>query len=488
MKVSFENFIELVKNYNPEEVEVVTRAYLFAKKCHEGQFRHSGEPYIIHPLAVATILADMHADRDTLCAGLLHDVVEDCNITREKIASLFNETIAELVDGVTNLTKVNFEDKTERNFATKRKIILGITKDARIIIIKLADRLHNMLTLQYKSEQKRIEKANETMQFYVPLARYIGAERLRRQLEDLSFHYLNPEAYIETKEKVKTFVDKKREIINEMIFDIHRLLSDEKVPHELKLRIKNVYSVYQRLNMGEDLANLHDFIAIKTLVNDVKECYNVLRIVHSLYIPCNATFKDYIALPKPNMYTSLHSSVFGPDELLVQSQIRTFEMEKINMYGLTAYWDICKGEAGNRMQEVLKEKFHFESSIKAINRIFVSNQEFVNHVQKEILGENIQVYDYNGRLVEIPEGSTIIDFVSFMGEDSLDKLAGAFVNGKPVSFDTILANGDRVHIIMGETYGPKVEWMGDATTIEAQRKIMKKIPNIKGKKKRGVQK
>lgn len=475
MNITAEKLIELVKSYNPDEVEFVKKAYYFAKEKHDGQFRQSGEPYINHPIMVTYILANMHADRDTLCAAMLHDVIEDCNVTKKQISLEFNESIAELVDGVTNLTQINFKDKSERDFATKRKIILGITKDARIIIIKLADRLHNMLTLQYKSQYKRIEKAEETLEFYVPLARYIGAEKLRRELEDLSFQYLDKENYIKTKNEITQFVNSRRENLNTMFKEFYKLLFNENIPHNLKLRIKNVYSIFNRLNNGEDIQNIHDFIAIKVIVDDIKNCYNALRIVHSLYNPSNSTFKDYICNPKSNMYSSLHTSVYGPEDILVQTQIRTFEMEKINMYGLTAYWDICKGEAGNKMQEILKERFQFVKSVKTINRIFKNNEEFINHVKSDVLFETIFVYDNKGRMYEITDGATIIDFAYQLGSDVGNKMIKAYLNGHAAKIDTPLHNGDRVYIVTSDEVEPKIEWVNNATTVKAQRAIKKNI-------------
>ena len=476
MQVTFEQFIQLVKKYNSDEVGIIRKAYEFAEKHHEGQIRESGEPYIVHPLAVAWILANMHADRDTVCAGLLHDVIEDCNVSKKEIEQNFNEKIAELVDGVTNLTQVDFKSKTERDYATKRKIILGINKDARIVIIKLADRLHNILTLQYKSPEKRIMKANETMQFYAPLARYIGAESLRRELEDLSFSYLHPHEYYETKLKTNDYLRKTRIDTNQMMIEIYHMLSDENVPHYLKLRIKNIYSIYQRINMGETIDNLHDFLAIKILVSDVKECYNVLRIIHSLYEPLNKSFKDYICKPKPNMYSSLHTSVFGPEGILVQVQIRTHEMEKINLQGLTAYWDICQGKAGDTMQEILKNKYKFGKSLKAISRIFQDNQSFVQRFQQDVIGEKIFIYGSDGRMIELQDGSTVIDYAYNCGEKIGNSMFRAYVNGQLVEFNTTLSTGDRVQIITSEhAMGPEPGWLNDATTIKAQKAIRKSL-------------
>lgn len=484
MEATFEQLIELIKSYNPDEVEIITKAYEFAKKCHEGQIRESGEPYIVHPLAVANILATMHADRDTVCAGFLHDVIEDCNVTKEEIAKMFNPTVAELVDGVTNLTQVDFKSKTERDYATKRKIILGINKDARIVIIKLADRLHNILTLQYKSPEKRIQKATETMQFYAPLARYIGAERMRRALEDLSFRYLHPSEYLDTKEIIDNYSNKTRASMNQMMIDIYKKLSDEEIPFDLKLRIKSAYSVYQRLSMGETIDNLHDLLAIKILVGSRNECYNVLGVVHELYESIDKTFKDYINKPKANMYSSIHTTVFNPEGTLVQLQIRTNEMERINLQGLTAYWDICQGKAGDTMQEILKNKYKFGKSIKAISKIFQDNQAFVQRFQQDIIGEKIYVYGDDGRMIELQEGSTIIDFAYARSEKTGNLMVKAYVNGQPVAVNTTLSTGDRVHIITSkDSVGPGEEWLEDATTIKAQKAIRKSLTR---EKKNGV--
>ncbi len=468
MQVTFEEFINLVKAYNPDEVEIITKAYRFAEECHKGQHRESGEPYIIHPLAVAWILANMHADRDTVCAGLLHDVVEDCDVTLEQISREFNPKIAELVDGVTNLTQVDFKSKTERDYANKNKIILGISKDARIVVIKLADRLHNLLTLQYKSQEKRIKKAAETMQFYAPLARYIGAEVLRRKLEDLSFKFLNPEGYVETSKIISDYSNQTQLSTNQMMIDIHRLLEDEKVPHALKLRIKSVYSVYQRIKDGGKIENLHDFLAIKLLVESKKECYNALGLVHSLYPPMPKTFKDYISQPKPNMYSSIHTTVFGPELVAVQMQIRTHEMEKINLQGLTAYWDLFQGKAVDVMQEILRDKYHFIQSVKELSRIMKNSQDFVQGFEQNVIGDKVAIYDGEHQ-VFVSAGSTAIDYAYSRGQEIGDRLDSVFVNGQQVDVSTVFEQGDRVHLILSEyPHGPLPGWEHISTTVQAQ--------------------
>ena len=308
--IELNDLIEILKEYNPEEVEVVKRAYEYASDLHKGQYRQSGEPYISHPLNVAYILAELHADRDTVCAGLLHDTLEDTKITKEDIAHDFNQNIANLVDGVTKLAKMNFSSKQDQNYANTRKIITGITEDVRIIIIKLADRLHNMRTLQFKSEFKQKENALETMEIFVPLAYYIGAYRIKSELEDLSLQYLKPDMYKRIEEKKLKIEEDSDKCLKEMLAAIQHLLNDKNIPNEIKIRTKNIYGIYKRLNEGHRLSDIHDLLALKIMVDEVENCYRTLGIIHSEYHPVNNKFKDYICNPKTNMYQSLHITVF----------------------------------------------------------------------------------------------------------------------------------------------------------------------------------
>ena len=376
-----EDLIKMIKSYNPNEVEIVSKAYEYANVLHSGQFRQSGEPYIIHPLNVAYILAEMHADRDTVCAGLLHDTLEDTNITKEDIAHEFNQNIANLVDGVTKLAKMNFSSKQDQNYANTRKIITSITDDVRIIIIKLADRLHNMRALEHKIEFKQKENALETMEIFVPLAYYIGAYRIKSELEDLSLKYLKPDIYKKIEEK-KNIAHKDSELcLKEMLFKIKKILSDRNIPNEIKVRKKNIYGIYKRLNEGNKLSDIHDLLSLKIMVDNIENCYKTLGLIHGEYHPINDKFKDYICNPKTNMYQSLHTTVFGPDDRLVQTQIRTFEMDRVASFGLTTYWDINKGNARFVMQEDLRNKYQFFKSLIEINKVFGDNQEFVNQVK-----------------------------------------------------------------------------------------------------------
>ena len=424
------DLIEMVKTYNPNEIEIINKAYDFAEQLHRGQTRQSSEPYIIHPLNVAYILAEMHADKDTVCAGLLHDTLEDTEITKEIIIEEFNAEVAKLVDRVTKLSKINFSSKQEQNMANTRKIITGITEDVRIIIIKLADRLHNMRTLQFKSEFKQKENALETMEIFVPLAYYIGAYRIKQ------------------------------------------MLNDKNIPNEIKVRTKNIYGIYKRLSEGHKLSDIHDLFALKIMVDEVENCYRTLYYIHKEYHPINDKFKDYICNPKTNMYRSLHTTVFGPDDKLVQTQIRTFDMDKVASFGLPIYWDIEKGKARDVMQKELKNKYQFFKSLTEINAMFGDNQEFVSQIKNELFSDKIYVYTTKGDIIELPKGSTPIDFAYQIHTDIGNTMVAAIVNDEYVPIDYQLKNKDRVKIVTDElSFGPREDWIDKAQTTHAKRKI-----------------
>lgn len=470
--ITLQDLLEKLKKYNPDEIEIVKKAYNYAANLHSGQTRQSGEPYISHPLNVAYILAEMHADRDTICAGLLHDTLEDTNTTKEDISHDFNQNIANLVDGVTKLSKMNFSSKQDQNYANTRKIITGITEDVRIIIIKLADRLHNMRTLQFKSEFKQKENALETIEIFVPLAYYIGAYRIKLELEDLSLKYLKSDMYKQIEERKIRLEQTSSYCLTEMLSKIERLLRDNNIPNEIKVRTKNIYGIYKRLSEGHKLSDIHDLLALKIMVDNVENCYRTLGMIHSEYHPINDKFKDYICNPKTNMYRSLHTTVFGPDDKLVQTQIRTFDMDRVASFGLTAYWDEQKGKARDVMQDDLKQKFQFFKSITEINSMFGDNQQFVNRVKTELFADRVYVYTTKGDIVELPKGSTPIDFAYKIHTDIGNTMVGAFINDEYVAIDYILQNKDRVRIVTDDlSYGPREEWIDKAHTSLAKRKI-----------------
>ena len=470
--ITLQDLLEKLKKYNPDEIEIVKKAYNYAANLHSGQTRQSGEPYISHPLNVAYILAEMHADRDTICAGLLHDTLEDTNTTKEDISHDFNQNIANLVDGVTKLSKMNFSSKQDQNYANTRKIITGITEDVRIIIIKLADRLHNMRTLQFKSEFKQKENALETIEIFVPLAYYIGAYRIKLELEDLSLKYLKSDMYKQIEERKIRLEQTSSYCLTEMLSKIDRLLRDNNIPNEIKVRTKNIYGIYKRLSEGHKLSDIHDLLALKIMVDNVENCYRTLGMIHSEYHPINDKFKDYICNPKTNMYRSLHTTLFGPDDKLVQTQIRTFDMDRVASFGLTAYWDEQKGKARDVMQYDLKQKFQFFKSITEINSMFGDNQQFVNRVKTELFADRVYVYTTKGDIVELPKGSTPIDFAYKIHTDIGNTMVGAFINDEYVAIDYILQNKDRVRIVTDDlSYGPREEWIDKAHTSLAKRKI-----------------
>lgn len=470
--ITIDDLLEMVKEYNQEDLCKIRKAYEMADDLHKGQMRQSGEPYISHPLNVSYILAEMHADSDTLCAALLHDTLEDTSATKEEIASEFNDEVAKLVDGVTKISKMNFSSKKDQNMANTRKIITGITEDVRIIIIKLADRLHNMRTLEFKSEFKQKENSLETMEIFVPLAYYIGAYRIKSELEDISLQYLKPEMYKKIEEKKTIIEEDSSKCLKDMLVTISTMLDNKEIPNEIKVRTKNIYGIYKRLSEGHKLSDIHDLLSLKVMVDGIENCYQTLGMVHSKYPPINDKFKDYICNPKTNMYQSLHTTVFGEDEKLVQTQIRTFDMDKTASFGLTAYWDINKGNARDNMQNDLKSKYQFFKSLIEIDKMFGDNQEFVNQVKYELFSNKIYIYTPSGAIIELPKGATPIDFAYKIHTDLGNTMVSAIVNDEHVSVDHVLNNKDRVRIITDDlSYGPREEWIDMAKTTHAKRKI-----------------
>lgn len=464
--------VDLVSQYDKDAVQVVRRAYEYADYLHKGQLRQSGEPYIIHPLHVANILAEMHADRDTICAALLHDTLEDTPATYDEIVTNFNSEVAKLVDGVTKISKMNFSSREEENLANTRKIVTSITQDVRIIIIKLADRLHNMRTIQYKSLFKQRENAEETLKIFVPFADYIGAYQIKNELEDICLRCLNLDAYKRIEDfKMRMEVDYKL-YVQEMYYKLHALLMDINIPSKIRVQMKNIYGIYKKLESGYKLCNIHDLLAFKIMVSEISECYLTLMKVHQYYKPVNELFKDYICNPKTNFYQSLHTTVFAFDGKLVQMQIRTHEMEQVANYGLARYWRYRGEEARVVMQEELKCKYQFYNSIEEIDKVFKGNQDFLQHVEKELFCDKVYVFTTKGDVIELPVGSTIIDFAYRIGTDIGNMMIGATVNEEDVPIDYVLKNGDRIKIITGDiSYGPRLYWEDKAITTLAKRRI-----------------
>lgn len=468
--MTIENLIELVAKYDISAITEIRRAYEFACEAHQGQFRQSGEPYIIHPLNVAYTLAEMQADKETIIAGLLHDVVEDTHYTIEDIAKYFGSEVAKLVSGVTKLAKMEFSSKTEENDANTRKIITSVTEDVRIIIIKLADRLHNMRTLSVKKKEKQVENSNETLEIFVPLASRIGAYRIKTELEDLSFSYINPDMYKNIEEELEKVKKDSAGCIKEILKDINGLLSAENIPHEIKTRTKNIYGIYKDIIEKKEMAEIHDLLALKVMVKEVKDCYLTLMLIHSIYNPMNSELKDYICNHKSNMYRSLHTTIFGPENRLVQTQIRTFEMDKVASFGLTAYWATNGSLAREKMQENLKEQF--VKTLNEINHTIKDDNTFVSQVRAELFENIISVYTPKGEIIELPTGSTAIDFAYQIHTKVGDNMAGVLINEQPHEITTVLKHDDRVTVLTDpNTLGPQKYWLRHVKTTRAKRKI-----------------
>ena len=415
----------------------------------------------------------MHADMDTIIASLLHDVVEDTESTLDEIEKTFNKTVRDLVDGVTKMTKLDFNNKKELSALNIRKLIVSLATDPRIIIIKLVDRLHNMRTLEYKSLEKQLEKSLETLEIYVPLSYYIGANKIRDELENLSFKYLKPSIYGDIKKQRE---DLKRETKNTLEKEIEKLkllFKKNGIKVEFELRYKDIYSIYKKLLTKVNFDMIHDMISIKVIVKSPKDCYMALMLLHEAYTPINDKFKDYIAKPKTNMYKSLHTTVFGPDNRLLQFQIRTREMEQVAIYGLTSYWFKYKNNAKFFMKKDLENNFQFFKEIKELDSTILDNIEFLSQVKKELFGSNIYVYTTTGEVIELPNGATVIDFAYKIHTDIGNSMVAAIVNNESVPLDYVLENQDKVRIITDQSaYVPKDDWLDKVVTTSAKNKIM----------------
>lgn len=471
-----------VCSYNKKNWLIIERAYNYALAFHDGQLRESGEDYIIHPLSVAYMLASMHADSDTICAALLHDVIEDTKSTYNDVIKNFNETIAYLVDGVTKITKMSFNDKDYLTASNIRRIIVSIREDARIIIIKLVDRLHNMRTLQYKNKKRQQEIALETLEIYVPMAYYIGAYNIKDELENISFRYLKPEIYDELKIKLSLIKQENKKMLLKMMNDVKTKLNQDGIRCTVSLRFKDTYSVYKKMITKSTIDNIHDLLGINIVVKNIKDCYLALMNIHALYPPVSYKFKDYIVKPKTNMYKSLHTTVFASNNRLVQFQIRTKEMDKIATYGLTSYWFKDRKKASTNMQKDLENNYQFFKSIKDLDSSIADNIEFVNQIKKELFSQNVYVRSYTGEVIELPVDATPIDYAYKINTELGNTMVAAVVNDEVVSLDYKLKHNDRVRIITdSKTYVSKEDWLDKVVTTHAKNRIIEFIDNHKTK-------
>ena len=474
--MELENLLILVKDYSVEDKALIIRAFEFASRVHAGVKRKSGEDYIKHPLSVACILAEMHADADTIAAGLLHDTIEDGeNITKEIISEVFNPTIGMLVDGVTKMKKIEFNNnKFLTDEANTRKIIESITQDIRIFIIKLADRLHNMRTLEFHKPAKQVENAVETMELFIPFANLIGEYFLQLELEDLAFKYINPEEYFD-KSKLKIDLMKEyRPSVDEMLCTISQHFNSNDMNFNVRVAFKNIYGLHKRLKTFKSTDNIHDFVTIKLLVEDLDKCYLFKEELEKIYPIIPERSKDYIKHPKTNMYQAIHLSTKDRHGRLIQIQVMTPEMYKINQYGLTAYWKLLKNKQitpAEAMQNDIK-KFQFFALLHELTQLNPSNATFNREIKEDILSDQVYVYTPKGEAIELPAGSTPIDFAYKIHTDLGNSYIYAVVNGEYVTPDYKLKSDDVIEVFSdAQLIGPRRDYSKMCRAIRTKRKI-----------------
>lgn len=488
----YAKLISTVKDYHPSsDISMIEKAYKVAYEAHKDQKRKSGEPYIIHPLCVALILAELELDKETIVGGILHDVVEDTVMTIDEIAKEFSDEVALLVDGVTKLTQLDLsQDKIEIQAENLRKMFLAMAKDIRVILIKLADRLHNLRTMQYQSPAKQIEKARETMDIYAPIAHRLGISKIKVELDDLSMSYLYPDVYKSLNDEVKSRLSSGEDFIKSIINEVCIYMKEANIECEVDGRVKHLFSVYKKMiTQNKALDQIYDIYAIRIKVDTVRDCYAALGIIHEKYKPIPGRFKDYIAMPKQNMYQSLHTTLIGPGGKPFEIQIRTYEMHKTAEYGIAAHWKYKEGSAGQ--QESEEQKLSWLRQILEWQTDTIDNKEFMSFVKTDLDLFSDQVYCFTpaGDVKNLPKGSTPIDFAYSIHTAVGNKLIGARVNGRQVPIETELHNGDRVEIITSQnSKGPSRDWLSIVKSSQAKTKINQwfrlenKVDNIqKGK-------
>ena len=465
--------IEKLNYLDKDEIEIIEKAIDYAYSKHEGQYRKTGEEYIIHPLSVAIILTTIKADKDTIIASLLHDVLEDTPTPKEELENLFGKTVANLVDGVTKINSINVSTENEYLTNYYKKIIVGMSEDVRVIIIKLADRLHNMRTLYAIPVDRQKLKAKETLEILAPIAHRLGMHKIKSELEDLSLKYSKPDVYYDVVEKLNNTKIEREECVSKMMDEVSTLLKNNGIKHEIKGRAKSIYSIYKKLDKGRSFSDIYDLLAIRILVDKEQECYLALGLIHSKYKPVSKRFKDYIAMPKTNLYQTLHTTVFGLDGNLFEIQIRTYDMDEIAENGIASHWAYKEHKnAALEMQNVTEQKLQFYKSIIELNEEKMTNEDFVNRVKDEVLNNNIYVYTPKGDVFELPNGSTPIDFAYRIHTQVGDKMTGAIVNNNMVNLSYELQNGDIVKILTNNnSKGPSREWLNIVKTTQAKSKI-----------------
>ena len=470
---TYEELKELLKTYiKDEDLELIDECYDFAFKCHQGQRRITGEDYIYHPISVAYILASINAEKETIGAALLHDVLEDCNITREEMEEKFGKEITKIVYGVTKINKLNFNDESEVLIANHRKIIVGLAEDVRVIILKLADRLNNLRTLWALPEEKQKKKAKETLEILTPIADRLGMNKMKSEMEDLALRYLKPDTYFDILEKLNQTKAEREALVLEMQDKITTLLTENDIKHEIKGRAKSIYSIYKKLEKGRRWSDIYDIYALRVFVDTEAECYQVLGIIHSKFRPIPKRFKDYIAMPKTNMYQSLHTTVFGVGGNAFEVQIRTYAMDKVAESGIASHWSYKeRGSVKANLQNAMEQKLQFFKTIMELEQENLSKEEFVNTVTNEVFNDTIYVFTPAGDVIELPNGSTPIDVADKVHSNIGNHMVSAIVNGAIRPLNEELKDNDIVKIQTSPSAKPSEEWLKVAKTTQAKQKI-----------------
>ncbi len=471
---TLDDLVVRLKTYikDEQQLESIKNAYLFAEKKHKGQYRKSGEDYIIHPLHVALILTTIYADSETIQAALLHDVLEDTECSVDEMQENFGGEVTRLVQGVTKLSKIHFSTENEYLIDYYKKIIVGISEDVRVIIVKLADRLHNMRTLWALPEEKQKIKAKESLEILAPIAHHLGIHKIKSELEDLSLRYLKPDVFYDIAEKLNNTKLERDKTVYEMLQGVASLLTEHNIVHEIKGRSKSIYSIYNKLNKGKKFSDIYDLLALRILVHTEQECYLALGIIHSKFRPLPKRFKDYIAMPKPNMYQSLHTTVFGLDGYLFEIQIRTYEMDEVAENGIASHWAYKENkDAKTNMQSTTEQKLQFFKTIMDLNNDKMSSEEFVHSVKDEVLNNNIYVFTPKGDIIELPRGATPIDFAYKIHTKVGETTVGAIVNNNIVPLNYELKNNDIVKINTNKNSSPSKEWIHIAKATQTKNKI-----------------
>ncbi len=471
---SFAEIKEKILKYQPNATfAMLEKAYNLACDMHKNQRRESGEPYIVHPLAVAGILADMELDMEAIASGLLHDIIEDTPISFDDIKREFGEDIALLVEGVTKLDKIQFHDKAEQQIESLRKMFLAMAKDIRVILIKLADRLHNMRTLKNMPPEKRLIKARETLEVYAPLAHRLGISKIKWELEDLSLRHLDSVAYYEIVESINKKKNERDAYIESIKGTLAQRLTEMGITYKLEGRAKSFYSIFKKMyTQNKSIDEIYDLFAVRIIVNTVSDCYTVLGMVHELYVPIPGRFKDYIAMPKPNMYQSLHTTVMGPEGSPCEIQIRTFEMHRTAEHGIAAHWKYKEGATNDSGNDSSDAKFAWVRQLLEIQKDLTDEEEFMRTLKIDLFGDEVFAFTPRGDVINLPTGSTPIDFAFAIHSAVGSKMMGAKVNSKIVPLDYQLVTGDIVEILTSASvHGPSRDWLKICKTNQARSKI-----------------